>query len=250
MNGVWYLSLLTVGTAYLAGRGGFFFVVGGYVCYWILAPLLNARGLLPTPDTLQEAGMGMATFLRLNLFRPVGIGMIIGGALTGIVLALPLVLSAIRSMQRASKTRSAVSTDELPIKLLYFGIAGAAVVLAVTAKLSVPDIEVWRALTMAVLGTLWIWVAGVVLSECIGREFPRDLDAFVQARESVAHRFGLQAYAEVMNPFAAGERYLNRVWSAAADGYLDEALEYIGRAREQFHTAHDNLAAVHQSRVA
>jgi putative OPT family oligopeptide transporter len=245
MNGVWYLSLLTVGTAYLAGRGGFFFVVGGYVCYWILAPLLNARGLLPTPDTLQEAGMGMATFLRLNLFRPVGIGMIIGGALTGIVLALPLVLSAIRSMQRASKTRSAVSTDELPIKLLYFGIAGAAVVLAVTAKLSVPDIEVWRALTMAVLGTLWIWVAGVVLSECIGREFPRDLDAFVQARESVAHRYGLQAYAEVMNPFAAGERYLNRVWSTSTDGYVDEAHRYIDMAREQFESALAEFRALH-----
>jgi putative OPT family oligopeptide transporter len=33
----------------------------------------------------------------------------------------------------------------------------------------VPEIELWRALAMAVLGTLWIWVAGVVLSECIGR---------------------------------------------------------------------------------
>jgi putative OPT family oligopeptide transporter len=169
MNGIWYLSLLTVGVAYLAGRGGFFFVVGGYVCYWLLAPLLSLQDRLPTPAVLAEAGMGMATFLRLNLFRPVGIGMIIGGALTGIVFALPLVLSAIRSMQRASRTRSAVATDELPIKLLYLGIAGAVSVLAVTATLSVPDIEIWRAVAMAVVGTLWIWVAGVVLSECIGR---------------------------------------------------------------------------------
>ena len=169
MNGIWYLSLLTVGTAYLAGRGGFFFVVGGYVCYWILAPLLSLQNLLPTPAVLEESGMGMATFLRLNMFRPVGIGMIIGGALTGIVLAMPLVLSAIRSMQRASKTRSAVSTDELPIRMLYIGIGAAVVVLAVTALFSVPDMELWRAVSMAVLGTLWIWVAGVVLSECIGR---------------------------------------------------------------------------------
>ena len=169
MNGIWYLSLLTIGTAYLAGRGGFFFVVGGYVCYWILAPLLSLQDKLPTPATLAEAGMGMATFLRLNLFRPVGIGMIIGGALTGIVFAMPLVLSAIRSMQRASKTRSAVTTDELPIKMLYIGIGAAMVVLAITAEFSVPDMELWRAVAMAVLGTLWIWVAGVVLSECIGR---------------------------------------------------------------------------------
>ncbi|MDH3523016.1 MAG: oligopeptide transporter, OPT family [Acidobacteriota bacterium] len=169
MNGIWYLSLLTVGVAYLAGRGGFFFVVGGYVCYWLLAPVLSFQGRLPSPETLAEAGMGVATYLRLNLFRPVGIGMIIGGALTGIVFALPLVLSAIRSMQRASKTRSAVASDELPIKMLYMGIGGALVVLAVTAYFSVPDMEAWRAVTMAVMGTLWIWVAGVVLSECIGR---------------------------------------------------------------------------------
>ena len=155
--------------AYLAGKGGFFFVVGGYVCYWFLAPVLSFQDKLPTPATLEQAGMGIATFLRLNLFRPVGIGMIIGGALTGIVLAMPLVLSAIRSMQRAAKTRSAVSSDEMPIRFLYMGIGGAAVVLAVVAMLSVPDIEPWRAIAMAVLGTLWIWVAGVVLSECIGR---------------------------------------------------------------------------------
>ena len=83
--------------------------------------------------------------------RPVGIGMIIGGALTGIVLAMPLVLSAIRSMQRASKTRSAVTTDELPIKMLYIGIGAAMVVLAITAEFPVPDMELWRAVAMAVL---------------------------------------------------------------------------------------------------
>ena len=46
MNGIWYLSLLTVGVAFLAGKGGFFFIVGGYVCYWILAPILNFQDLL------------------------------------------------------------------------------------------------------------------------------------------------------------------------------------------------------------
>jgi putative OPT family oligopeptide transporter len=104
MNGIWYLSLLTIGTAYLAGRGGFFFVVGGYVCYWFLAPILAARDLLPQAAELEQSGVGVAEYLRLELFRPVGIGMIVGGALTGIALALPLVLSAVRSMQSASST--------------------------------------------------------------------------------------------------------------------------------------------------
>jgi len=64
--------------------------------------------------------------------------------------------------------------------------------------------------------------------------FPGDLTSFVQARESIAHVHGLQAYADVMSSFAAGERYLNRVWSASADGYVDEVNAYLEKAQEQF----------------
>ncbi len=64
--------------------------------------------------------------------------------------------------------------------------------------------------------------------------FADDLVTFVEARESISHVYGLQAYADVMSSFAAGERYLNRVWSASADGYIDEVNTYLTRAREQF----------------
>jgi len=64
--------------------------------------------------------------------------------------------------------------------------------------------------------------------------FLDDLTRFVDARESIAHVYGLNAYGEVMSSFAAGERYLNRVWSASADGYIDEVSAYIDKAREQF----------------
>ncbi len=167
MNGIWYISLLTIGVAFLAGRGGFFFVVGGFVCYWVLAPILSANRLCPSPETLGDTGI--ASYLRLNLFRPVGIGMLVGGALTGIALALPLVLSAIRSMQTAAKTKTTLARDEMPIQLLYMAIAAAFVVLSVIAVLSTDEMGLGRGILMAVLGTLWIWVAGVVLTECIGR---------------------------------------------------------------------------------
>jgi len=64
--------------------------------------------------------------------------------------------------------------------------------------------------------------------------FVDDLDKFVDARQSIAHRYGLAAYGEVMSSFAAGERYLNRVWSASADGYVDEVNEYLEKARDRF----------------
>ncbi|MCZ6794725.1 MAG: OPT/YSL family transporter [Planctomycetota bacterium] len=165
MNAVWYVSLLTVGAGYLAGRGGVFFIVGGYVCYWILAPALAAMGRLPTA----EEGQSVASALRGQLFLPAGIGMLIGGALMGIVLALPLVISAIRSMQRAARTKTAVSRDEMPIRLLYFAVAGAFALLLVISALTSAEVGLWRGALMALLGTLWIWIAGVILSECIGR---------------------------------------------------------------------------------
>lgn len=64
--------------------------------------------------------------------------------------------------------------------------------------------------------------------------FVDDLAAFADARESIAHAWGVNAYADIMTHFAAGERYLNRVWSAAADGYANEAKTYVTRALDQF----------------
>ncbi|MFQ5865223.1 MAG: OPT family oligopeptide transporter [bacterium] len=169
MNGVWYVSLLTIGVAFIAGKGGFFFIVGGYVCYWFLAPVLAGMGMLPSAETLQSLGTSMPGYLRINLFRPVGIGMLIGGALTGIALALPLVVSAIRSMQMATKLKMSISKDEMPIRLLYIAIGAASLLLFVIAVFSTKEVGIIRGGLMAILGTLWIWMAGVILSECIGR---------------------------------------------------------------------------------
>lgn len=71
----------------------------------------------------------------------------------------------------------------------------------------------------------------------IDRRFRDDLMAFADARMTLAHLYGLQKYADIMSHFAAGERYLNRVWSASADGYRDEALTFISKARGQFSDA-------------
>ena len=67
----------------------------------------------------------------------------------------------------------------------------------------------------------------------IDRLLRDDLNNFANARESMKHVFGLQAYADVMSAFAAGERYINRVWSASTDGYVDEVQLYLERATRQ-----------------
>jgi putative OPT family oligopeptide transporter len=72
-------------------------------------------------------------------------------------------------MRSAAKTGAALSKDEMPIRLLYVGIVGAVIVLGVVAVTSVEEMGLGRGIVMAVLGTVWIWMAGVILSECIGR---------------------------------------------------------------------------------
>lgn len=167
MNGIWYLSLMTIGVGFIAGRGGIAFIVGGFVAYWFLSPMLSVTGGFPADaagQIIDDPGQ-----LRLLLYRPLGIGMLLGGAMMGVVLALPLIVSTIRAMQKASKIDSAVSPDEMPIKLLYIAIGGAALLLAFIAVSSVESVGVGRGILMALLGTLWIWMSGVTLSEAIGR---------------------------------------------------------------------------------
>ena len=82
---------------------------------------------------------------------------------------------------------------------------------------------------------------GSALRDRIDTTLRPDLTRFVDARESMVHLFGLQAYADIMSHFAAGERYVNRVWSSSADGYDAEAARYLGKAEEQFADAQRQL---------
>ncbi|RMB01456.1 putative OPT family oligopeptide transporter [Eilatimonas milleporae] len=166
LNGTWYLSLMTIGVGYIAGRGGLAFIIGGYVCYWFLSPMLDLTGMFPIVDGSEVT---VPSTLRTLLYRPVGIGMLIGGAVVGVAFAFPLIRSAIGSMQSAAKTESAFVRDEMPIRLLYIAIVGAAILLAVMAVTSASEVGLLRGLMMSVLGTLWIWMAGIILSEAIGR---------------------------------------------------------------------------------
>ena len=169
MNGVWYLSLMTIGVGFIAGRGGVAFIIGGFVAYWFLSPMLAATGNFPVDATGQA--LSAPESLRLMLYRPLGIGMLIGGAIMGVILAAPLILSAIRSMQKAARAAvvTSAASEEMPIRLLYLAVFGAIILLCIMAVTSVESVGLGRGMAMALLGTLWIWMAGIILSEAIGR---------------------------------------------------------------------------------
>jgi len=82
------------------------------------------------------------------------------------------------------------------------------------------------------------------IAPAVDAAFRADLTTFADARETIAHLYGIRVYAEIMSAFATGERYLNRVWSSSVDGYLEEARTYLGKALEQFRDAKAKLDAV------
>lgn len=84
---------------------------------------------------------------------------------------------------------------------------------------------------------------GDQLRDWIDDTLRADLRRFAAARQSMVHLFGLQTYADIMSNFAAGERYINRVWSASADGYDGEAEKYLVRAADVFKDAQAQLAS-------
>lgn len=67
------------------------------------------------------------------------------------------------------------------------------------------------------------------------------LAEFADGRMVLAHRFGSSVYATIMTEFASGERYLNRAWSAAADGYVDEVEACVDHAHTFFQAAVQHL---------
>ena len=167
LNITLYLSVMTVGVGFLSGKGGFWFGAGGFLCYFLLSPLLMNFGgeevmkIVDAPNTM-----------RGELYKPLGIGMLVGAAVGGIVAAFPLIASAMKAMHNASKTGDSdanAKNDEMPISFLYTAIGAGALVMVWIAFASTDGITLGRAVAMALLGTLWVWVAGVVVAECIGR---------------------------------------------------------------------------------
>lgn len=64
---------------------------------------------------------------------------------------------------------------------------------------------------------------------------------FADSRQALVKRFGMKVYADVMTEFASAERYVNRSWSAAADGYVDEVLKSLQRADKHLKKAQSLL---------
>ena len=171
---VFAVSFLSLGAGFLTGRPGLAMLYGSILNLWILVPVCLALNWLPPSHSSAtfwsldhgNAAVFLDAFTRFTS-RHVGIGMILGGALAGILVALPAMKSAFKSLAGAPV---AGHREELSVKVLGGGGALGMLLLFLAAKLSGGAAVSWPvAGAVAVVGGIWLWISGLVVAQCMGR---------------------------------------------------------------------------------
>jgi putative OPT family oligopeptide transporter len=161
-----YLSLMNFAAGLLSGRAGLPFFFGGILAWWIISPVSVFAGWTPANIDSQA----LVDFIYTEMLRPLGIGILIGAAFMELIINFPAIKSALISL--ASATRNAKkygmeNEDEMPIKVLLVG-GGAAVAFFFVATWSISDVSFVVAIMIAILSTLWLGLASLVVTKCTG----------------------------------------------------------------------------------
>jgi uncharacterized oligopeptide transporter (OPT) family protein len=172
-------------------------MVGAIVGHWIVTPLVVTQGWMPDPvasqlaeraaraaakaaasgghESLEDLKNGlMATWAYKQVTRPLGVGMLLGGSLASVVLTAPMLISAIKSIQKQRAAASGQSgqagqSQELSPSLLWVGVGVSFVVLAIAGFLGGGDVSPVRILIAAAVATVWMWLANIIVSIATGK---------------------------------------------------------------------------------
>jgi putative OPT family oligopeptide transporter len=176
------ISFASVGAGLLAGRGGLPFVAGGVLAWWVLSPITSLMGWVHTPADLGIAQWGLADWgvtvdqaydtlregiLYNQMLRPLGIGILIGGALSGVVASIPALKSAIKSLSSAAQSGAVGGSEELSARALGIAAISALGLLYLSAILS-GGLGWGHAFVVALVGALWLVLAGLVVAQATG----------------------------------------------------------------------------------
>lgn len=190
-------GLTSLGGGYITGKAGLVMMVGAVIGHWIVTPLVVTQHWMPdgvvtalvakaTKASAEAVAAGdsaalthmtdklMATWAYKQVTRPLGIGLLLGGSIASIILTAPMLLSALKSIQKARETSSgdAPSTggaQEMNPKLLYAGVAISFVILAISGFLGGGNVSPVRILIAAVVATVWMWLANIIVSIATGK---------------------------------------------------------------------------------
>ena len=157
-----YLSLMNMAAGMLAGRGGIPFFLGGAIAWWVISPATVGLGWAPAT----EQGI---TLIGGQMLRPIGIGVIIGGALMGVVMSIPAIRAAFATLASATKTAGVGGrrSDEMSMWTIAWG-TGAAILLFFLASRMTEGVTTGQAIISAIVGTLWLGLAALIVAQATG----------------------------------------------------------------------------------
>lgn len=154
------ISMFSLAAGFITGRNGLVVLSGGALTSWIVPPLVASLGWFPEGV---EAGE-LLSYLRREVNSHTGIGMLLGGALTGVILALPVLKIA---FARIAKPRVGGTADEVPPRLLgSLFVFAFALLFFITG--SVADLPWATSFLISAIGMAWIIASGLIISQSTG----------------------------------------------------------------------------------
>ncbi len=123
------IAPFALGAGYLTGKAGLFVLAGGVLAYQVLTPILFSMGFMPEtilPHQAAHHGHG-----AIN--RPLGIGLLLGGAMAGVIASFPAIKEALKSIAVSGKSKVSGGSDELGLKVLIVAVASAFIFLFAAA---------------------------------------------------------------------------------------------------------------------
>ena len=168
------VSFASVGAGMLAGGGGLPFVAGGVLAWWVISPMVTQLGWLPSSETLgltegdPQVFVAQGKALYQSMLRPLGIGTLIGGAMAGVVASLPALKGALKSLSSAAQSGASGGADELNAKSLGIATVSAFSLLFIAAIMASSTLSVMECALIALVGFLWLILAGLVVAQATG----------------------------------------------------------------------------------
>jgi uncharacterized oligopeptide transporter (OPT) family protein len=176
------VSALSLGAGFIAGRGGLVVLYGTLLNYWMLIPVAILLGWLPHDLPASMSGLFEGRLDGLNAAdadtffgrfahftsRHVGIGMMLGGALAGILLAAPALKAALTSLRGSGGKDD--EREELPLILIAGCTVAGLLGVFVSIHLSGGGSVGWgQSFACTVAAGAWLWLAGLVVAQTTGR---------------------------------------------------------------------------------
>jgi putative OPT family oligopeptide transporter len=173
---VFAASLLSLGAGFIAGRPGLAILYGTLLNFWVLIPACVWLGWVePNFAAFKvfgddyEAADALANGFRNFTANKVGIGMILGGAIAGIVIALPALKAALASL-RGGGDDAGGRREEVSMNVVGTGTLIGGVLFFAAAKISGGDAVSWvEAGLVTAAGITWLWLASLVVAQTTGR---------------------------------------------------------------------------------